>query len=77
MNPLSAKEVAAIMKDEVPKLLQMEIEKKDKRIEDLERQLSDLIYCAENNSGYVPSLCCYQRAIAESKKLLGIENDKK
>ncbi len=40
------------------------------RIAELTVALKSLVYCAENNSGHPPSLCCYHRALDEAKQLL-------
>lgn len=60
---LSDKEVAEIMKRDVPRLLH-------KRIAELEAELGRLVYACENNTGFEPSISCYYRAIDEAKETL-------
>lgn len=60
---LNEREVADIMKKDVPRLLH-------KRIAELEGSLGNLIHACENNTGYEPSLSCYQYAIDCSKEVL-------
>jgi len=55
---------------DISKQIKKDLFSANRRIERLEYQLAQLVDSSERNTGHYPSVCCYERAMDESKKLL-------